>query len=88
MTCELCKLKVRTNIYYEDTKIIVLDCKDCQVPMVILKEHVVEIDNRTSALMVLVLAKAGRKAFGSFDFRIDINQTKILDHLHWHARAE
>jgi hypothetical protein len=37
--CPLCVLKIRTKVYHETDDFIVLDCKDCELPMFVMKKH-------------------------------------------------
>ena len=43
MSCELCDLTIRGNVitkkYYEDKECIIVDCKNCRIPMLVLKKH-------------------------------------------------
>ena len=87
-TCELCLLEIRTRIYYENDFFIILDCKDCKVPMSVWKEHIMEIPEPDEYVMKSLLLEAGETIFGINGFYIDKAQKKIPNHLHWHARKK
>lgn len=89
--CDLCKLKIKTNVYMEWDHFIILDCMDCQVPMVVWKEHTMEIPEPDEYIMESMLYETACMFYESWngkDFHIDKNQRKIFDHLHYHARPK
>ena len=53
--CELCELKIKTNVYLDNECFIILDCKDCKIPMVVWKEHTMNVpepDEHFTVIMV------------------------------------
>ena len=81
MSCELCDLVAGnrpTKVYYEDEKILIVDCKTCKIPMGVWKEHKAQlsIEEREYLVrqMLFVLGQAT-------DFR---EPRSILDHYHLH----
>jgi len=77
--CPLCVLKIRDNTYYEDELIIILNCKDCLIPMIVFKEHSMDIPKNIQSWARLI----SKQIFGSgITFRT--KQGKILDHMHFH----
>ena len=89
MNCELCELTIKTTVYIENDHFIILDCKDCKVPMIVWKEHTMSVPKSDEQLMEGFLIECGRQFYGyNSSFFIDKNQSKISDHLHWHIRPE
>ena len=91
MTCDLCLLKVRTNVYLENEYFIILDCKSCCVPMAVWREHTMDVPEPDEYVMKSKLYETACMFYESWDgkaFFIDKNQRAILDHLHWHARLK
>jgi len=89
MKCELCELKIQTNVYLENDYFIILDCKDCKIPMAVWKEHTMSIPESDETIMYDMLYDTACMFYKSWDgkeFYIEKTQRKILDHLHWHAR--
>ena len=86
--CELCNLEKKTKWYYEDEHIIICDCTICKIPQVILKEHTMKPTRYVEMKMITKLTEVAREFYGHDNFRIDTNQRKIPDHLHWHARLK
>jgi len=84
--CELCELKIRNNVQFEDDDLIVLDCASCEVPMIVWKEHTMELTKNMEIKMNAILEAYGFRIFGSQKFYIDRQQRAVLNHLHWHAR--
>lgn len=43
MACELCRIyenrEIRTELYYENSNFIIVDCLTCHVPLVVVKHH-------------------------------------------------
>ena len=86
MTCELCILKNKTNIYIENDAFIIMDCDSCLVPMMVWKNHIMSIQESDIAIITSHLNACAKQFYGDTPFFIDKKQRKILDHLHWHAR--
>tara|TARA_B100001964_G_scaffold151751_1_gene166997 strand:+ start:1569 stop:1943 length:375 start_codon:yes stop_codon:yes gene_type:complete len=86
MDCELCTLERKTNIFIENDFFIIMDCDSCFVPMAAWKEHTMKIPESDEYVMKALLLEAGETRFGKNKFYIDTVQSRVLDHLHWHAR--
>ena len=85
--CVLCALEERRNVHYEDDDLIVLDCASCLVPMIVWREHTMELTKKMEIKMTAVLEAIGFKVFGTQKFYIDRQQRAVPNHLHWHARS-
>ena len=88
MNCELCILDRITNVYFDNRFLIIMDCDSCLVPMVVWREHTMEIPEPDEEIMESLLKLCARNFYGNQDFFIDKNQRAIPDHLHWHARKK
>ena len=88
MDCGLCLLKVRTNVYLENRFFIILDCKSCLVPMVVWKDHTMDVSEPDGQVMEAFLTEVANQFYGDKNYFIDKNQRDILDHIHWHARLK
>ena len=88
MDCGLCLLKVRTNVYLENRFFIILDCKSCLVPMVVWKDHTMDVPEPDGQVMEAFLTEVANQFYGDKNYFIDKNQRDILDHIHWHARLK
>ena len=86
-TCELCLLEIRTQTYQENDFFIIMDCDSCKVPMVVWKEHTVDIPEPDKYVMKSMLQEVAHMFYKDKKYYIDIVQRKIPNHLHWHARA-
>ena len=42
--CQLCILEHKTKVYMDTKKFIILDCKDCHIPMAVWNDHTMSID--------------------------------------------
>ena len=79
--CRLCSgLDRVTRVWYEDPVCVIVDCKSCRVPMVVLKRHVEVATCRESAHMIRVT----KKLFPGG--RIDFKKRSIPGHDHFHVR--
>ena len=88
MNCDLCLLKVRTNVYLDNEYFIILDCKSCHVPMVVWKDHTMDVPEPDGQVMEAFLTEVANQFYGDKNYFIDKNQRDILDHIHWHARLK
>jgi len=89
--CELCKLvngNITTKKYYSNFLITVVDCKTCQVTMVVLNRHSLNPNSIELAKMITKAVEIGDEMSGKDKYTIDKNQRCIEDHLHWHIRRE
>ena len=88
MECDLCLLKVRTNVYLENEYFIILDCKSCLVPMAVWKEHTMLVPEPDEQVMEAFLIEVANQFYKDEEYYISKDQQEIFDHLHWHARSE
>jgi hypothetical protein len=89
--CDLCLLKRKTNVYIDNEYFIIMDCDSCHVPMVVWKEHTMDVPEPDEQIMEAFLIETANMFYESWDgktFFIDKNQREIFDHLHWHARLK
>ncbi len=86
--CELCNLEQRTKWYYEDDYFIVCDCSTCNVPMIVLKRHSLELNQEE--LIDLMVVISGVRIVEGLDIKLkgklDQNRRKVPDHWHAHIR--
>ena len=91
MDCDLCLLKRRTNVYIDNEYFIIMDCDSCHVPMIVWKEHTMDVPEPDEQMMKAFLIEVSNQFYESWDgkgYFIDKNQRAVLDHLHWHARLK
>ena len=86
MTCPLCGIYERreivTKLYWEDKTCIVVDCRTCQVPMLVLKRHVAVPTHEERLHMVTLADKLFPRCYKRFTMR------KIKDHFHFHVQED
>jgi hypothetical protein len=85
--CELCNIREETLWYYENYSFLVLDCKTCQTPMIIMKEHKGMPNFSENLAMEHMLKGVAWAVFGKNGFYIDRQMNTCTDHVHWHARS-
>ena len=88
MDCDLCLLKRRINVYLDNEYFIIMDCDSCHVPMVVWKEHTMDVPEPDEQMMEVFLIETANMFYEGKSYFIDKNQREIFDHLHWHARLE
>ena len=83
--CELCEAAGLTERYYDDDVCWVAECESCFVPMIVLRNHIVDppadVRERLHDLLGMVVAAEFEGAFW-----IDENMRSIPTHYHAHAR--
>jgi len=84
MSCDLCKREPRTRQYYEDSKLWIVDCDTCGVPLIIWKEHVMEVGVEDVTHMLQVIEKIFPDMGDGY--YLDSEMRKIPEHKHWHLR--
>ena len=86
--CQLCQdpLPVIEKFYKETDEWIIIDCMSCQSPMIVWKEHTMQLTQSIRAEMTKVLTEVADKHFGKYMYYIDKKQRAVPNHLHWHAR--
>ena len=75
--CELCKLEKKTYWHYSDKDFVIIDCINCNCPMIVFRKH----RNPTLEEQFKMLKKA--KAMFP-DRKPDFTRRKIKDHFHFH----
>ena len=91
MGCDLCLLKRKINVYIDNEYFIIMDCDSCHVPMIVWKEHTMDVPDPDEQIMEAFLTEVANQFYESWDgknYFIDKNQRAVLDHLHWHARLK
>ena len=88
MDCELCLLERRINVYIDNEYFIIMDCDSCHVPMIVWKEHTMDVPEPDEQVMEAFLTEVANRFYEGKSYFIDKNQRDILDHIHWHARSE
>lgn len=80
-TCPLCRLcfegEIISKFYYEDDKVIVVDCSTHSVPMVVLKRHTAEPTEEELSYM----REVGERLFPGKGWR---GPASLLQHYHLH----
>ena len=82
MTCDLCTLEKRTKWYYDDDEFVIIDCKTCNIPMMVTKQHIME----PSPILLESMIKTAKNLFGE-DITFRKKQRKIKSHWHWHCEV-
>jgi len=86
LKCDLCRLEKRTKWLEETSEFVVMECEQCDGPMVVLREHTMTVSKATDARMKSALLKhaegKGKQMY------VDTVQRTIKDHLHYHARVQ
>ena len=86
--CPLCKLEKITAWHYEDKDFVIVDCEICGVPMGVIREHGVKINNTEAYNRMLAkLAETADQVFGKDNWLLDTVERTIRDHRHAHARG-
>ncbi len=81
MKCDLCNLKKKTHWYYEDEYFVVCDCIQCNVPLIVLKRHDIELTPDESKRLLKLLVKFAERK------RVSFVRRTIKDHWHMHIRT-
>lgn len=84
--CQLCVNEKITPRYYEDHVCWVAICKDCGVPMVVLRRHSVTPTDEEKEHMRRILFRAFGAWAPGWAMRLDEKRRTIPDHWHAHAR--
>ena len=88
MKCDLCLLQRKRNVYIDNEYFIIMDCDSCLVPMVVWKEHTMDVPEPDEQMMKAFLIEVANQFYEGRDYFIDKNQRDVLDHIHWHARLK
>lgn len=83
-TCSLCRIyekrEISTTLYWEDKTCIVVGCKSCGVPMLVLKRHATVPTHEERLHMVTRADQLFPKCYKRFTMRT------IKDHYHFHVQ--
>lgn len=79
-TCELCNLEKKTKWFYDDAFLIVCNCLSCKIPMVVWREHKMDLTHHDLQHMKLICDNL----FGKDKYEVRAEQRKIRDHFHIH----
>lgn len=80
--CDLCVLERCTRWYWESKYFVVLDCRTCGVPMVVLKRHSLDLTEDEQVELDSIAQEMPDLQMGNFTFRGTMR--KIPDHWHQH----
>ena len=86
--CDLCLLKRKSNVYIDNEYFIIMDCDSCHVPMIVWKEHTMDVPDPDEQIMEAFLTEVANRFYEGKSYFIDKNQRAVLDHIHWHARLK
>ena len=84
MSCSLCQRQVVTKFYYEDDKIWIVNCKSCQIPMIVWKEHKEKVNEEGYSYMMVKI----KELFGEVGYVVDDRMKAVKDHYHIHLRED
>ena len=88
MDCDLCLLQRKRNVYIDNEYFIIMDCDSCRVPMVVWKEHTMDVPEPDEQMMEVFLIETANMFYEGKSYFIDKKQRAVLDHIHWHARLK
>ena len=83
--CKLCNLKW-TKVHYATPEYMIVECEECDVPMVVLREHSKTASRNITESMEHNLLKLASHEYGLGRCRINRNQIHSDDHLHYHVQ--
>ncbi|MDA8277168.1 MAG: hypothetical protein M0Z45_03075 [Actinomycetota bacterium] len=84
--CELCSEERLTPWLYEDKHFFVAICISCDLPMVVLRDHRIDLSDNESSAMKEILTKSAVEYFDNTPFFVDDVMRQIPNHKHMHAR--
>ena len=86
--CKLCDLvqkrDIKTRLYWENDRLMMVDCETCGVPMIVLKDH--KADFPEADQMVHLFYAHADKGADMRNWEVDFNMRQIVDHWHCHLR--
>jgi len=88
-TCPLCELAegdIKTKLYYQDKRVIIVDCSTCGCPMCVSKKHFKEASPRLRKKMIYHLTRIANEKYGKDKWVLDEKMRKVHDHCHIHSR--
>lgn len=78
--CDLCELKIVTKAYVRSKHFIVLDCKNCKVPMIVIKRHTTELNQEELIDLMWILHYLWEDGIKG-----ELDQERRAVPGHWHA---
>ena len=72
MDCELCLLKRKTNVYIDNEYFIIMDCDSCHVPMIVWKEHTMDVPDPDEQIMEAFLTEVANRFYGGKNYFIEL----------------
>ncbi len=84
--CDLCEAAKITHWFHEDDLCWIAECELCATPMVVWKDHGVEVPADQKQHLHDQLGRVALETIG--EFYVDDNMRNIPDHYHAHARPK
>lgn len=86
--CKLCKQidDFPKKFYFESKKMMVINCRKCDVPIVVFKKHVEKARPKVEAKMIWHLTKVCDRVCGKGKWSLDKEMETTKDHVHYHGR--
>src|SRR5262245_26740854 len=84
--CDLCAALPITIWFHEDDQCWIAECELCATPMVVWREHGIDIPDDVKAHLHEQLGRVAQETIG--EFYVDDNMRNIPDHYHAHARPK
>jgi len=90
--CPLCEIflnpdkNIRTTLYYPEKELVaesdfvILDCETCNIPMVVIRDHITSPSNQIWGKMLY----RAKKTIG-YNVQLRCKPRKIKDHFHCHV---
>ncbi len=85
-SCDLCHLEKKTTWYEEHNDFVVIECDQCDQPMVVWRYHAMDVPQHDVDAMVKALTRVADSILEG-EYYIDKRQRSISNHLHFHARS-
>ena len=86
VVCPLCKMEKLTHWFEETDKYVIVECEQCDFPMIVFKEHTMNPSHEDKEMLKRALTEVANKVFAGKRWQIDTVQRTVFKHLHWHAR--
>lgn len=85
VACLLCRAERITEWFHEDDECWIAECTQCDLPMVVWKQHDAAPPAQVKAVLHARLAEVVARDW-TFDHYVDDHMRMIPDHYHAHAR--
>ena len=83
--CDLLKGHSFINKYYEDSDLLMVDCRDCFMPVLLSKKHEVDIDISIAEMSYYLFYKYAKR-FDMSNWHVDNTMEDFPEHWHVHLR--